>query len=179
VTEGLDDADLGRSGALHVLGVALQMAGDLTAAREVMAARLESGRSRGDEFVVWTESANLSMVERQLGNLDRAEELSREALSLCARRADEMASAWTLNGLAAVTAARGAPERAATLHGLAAAQLARAGGEWPADEAAQYESTLATLRATLPADVLERFRSRGAAMTNEAGLSYALSQADA
>lgn len=178
VTEGLDDADPGRSSALHVLGVALQMAGDLTAARAVMSARLETGRSRGDEFVVWSESANLSMVERRLGNLDRAEELSREALTLCARRADEMATAWMLNGLAAVTAARGRLERAATLHGLAAAQLDRAGGEWPADERAQHEETLATLTAGLPAGVLEALRSRGAAMPAEAALAYAMSHVD-
>src|SRR5215467_5797736 len=113
VTEGLDDADPGRSSALHVLGAALQMAGDLIAARQVISARLEMGRSSGDQVVVWSESANLSMVERQLGNLDRAEALSREALSLCARRADQMATAWVLNGLAAVTAARGRFERAA------------------------------------------------------------------
>jgi tetratricopeptide (TPR) repeat protein len=178
VTEGLDDADPGRSSALHVLGVALQMAGDLAAARDVMSARLKSGRSRGDEFVVWTESANLSMVERQLGNLDRAEQLSREALSLCVRRDDQMATAWMLNGLAAVTAARGRFERAATLHGLAAAQLDRAGGQWPPDERAQYEETLAKLAANLPADVLERCRSRGAATPSEAALAYALSEVD-
>ena len=178
VTEGLDDADPGRSSALHVLGVALQMSGDFTAAREVMSARLETGRSRGDEFVVWSESANLSMVERQLGNLDRAEDLSREALALCARRADEMAIAWMLNGLAAVTAARGRWERAATLHALAAAQLDRAGGQWPADERAQHEETRATLDAHLAAAALERCRSRGSAMTTEAGLAYALSPVD-
>jgi tetratricopeptide (TPR) repeat protein len=178
VTEGLDDADPGRSSALHVLGVALQMSGDLAAAREVMSARLEMGRSRGDEFVVWSESANLSMVERRLGHLDRAEDLAREALSLCARRTDEMAIAWMLNGMAAVTAARGRFERAATLHGLAAAQLDRAGGQWPADERAQFEETLATLDANLPADVLGQFRSRGAAMTTEAALTYALSEVD-
>jgi tetratricopeptide (TPR) repeat protein len=178
VTEGLDDADPGRSSALHVLGVALQMTGDLTGARDVMSARLESGRSRGDEFVVWTESANLSMVERQLGNLDRAEQLSREALLLCVRRADQMATAWMLNGLAAVTAARGQLERAATLHGLAAAQLDRAGGVWPPDERAQYEETLGTLAATMPTQVLERCRSRGAAMTSEAAVTYALSEVD-
>jgi tetratricopeptide (TPR) repeat protein len=178
VTVGLDDADLGRSSALHVLGVALQMAGDFAAAREVMSARLEMGRSRGDEFVVWSESANLSMVERQLGNLDRAEVLSREALALCARRADVMATAWMFNGLAAVTAARGRFKRAATLHGLAAAQLDRAGGEWPADERAQFEETLATLGANLPADVLKQFRSRGSEMTAEAALAYALSHVD-
>jgi tetratricopeptide (TPR) repeat protein len=178
VTAGLDDADLGRSSALHVLGVALQMAGDLTAAREVMSARLEMGRSRGDEFVVRVETANLSMVERQLGNLDRAEQLSREAMALGARRADVMATAWMFNGLAAITAARGRYERAATLHGLAAAQLDRAGGEWPADERAQYEETLATLGAHLPAGDLERLQSRGAAMTAADGLAYALSEVD-
>lgn len=179
VTRGLDDADLGRSGVLHVLGVALQLSGDLAGAREVMSARLAMGRSRGDEFVVWSESANLSMVERQLGNLDRAEQLSRDALSLVVRRADEMAIAWTLNGLAAVTAAQGRFERAATLHGLGSAQLGRAGGEWPADERAQYEETLATLQAALPADVLEQLRGRGAVLTTEAGIAYALSEVDA
>ncbi|GAA1030012.1 hypothetical protein GCM10009557_20560 [Virgisporangium ochraceum] len=178
VTAGLDDADPGRSGALHVLGVALQMAGDLTAAREVMAARLATGRARGDEFVVWSESANLSMVERRLGNLDRAEELSREALALCARRSDAMATAWMLNGLAAVTAARGRFERAAVLHGHAAEQLRRAGGEGPADERAQHEETRAGLDANPPAGAVERLRGRGAALTPEAGLAYALSTVD-
>jgi hypothetical protein len=118
------------------------------------------------------------MVVRQLGNVARAEPLSREALSLCVRRADEMATAWTLNGLAAVAAARGSLERAATLHGLAAAQLDRAGGEWPADERVQYEETLATLRNALPAETLEDFRRRGAAMTAESSVAYALSEDD-
>jgi tetratricopeptide (TPR) repeat protein len=181
VTSGLDDADEGRSSALHVLGVALQLAGDLTEAREVMSARLEFGRSRGDDSVVWIESANLSMVERQLGNLDRAEELSRQALELCARRRDEMAIAWLLNGLAAVTAAKARVSgegwvRVATLNGLAAGMLRRAGGEWPADERAQYEETLEALRAAMPEDALHRARERGAAMTSDEGVSYAMSE---
>jgi tetratricopeptide (TPR) repeat protein len=183
VTSELDNADEGRSSAMHVLGVALQLAGDLTAAREVMSARLEFGRSRGDESVVWIESANLSMVERQLGNLDRAEELSRQALELCARRRDEMAIAWLLNGLAAVTAAKARVVgegwvRAATLNGLAARLLRGAGGEWPADERAQYDETLAALRVALPEDALDRAREHGAAMTVEKGVAYPLSEGD-
>ena len=55
------------------------------------------GRSSGDEFVVWTESANLSMVERRLGNLDRAEELALQALRVSAARGSEMMVAWTIN----------------------------------------------------------------------------------
>ena len=161
VTEGLADSDPGRSSALHVLGVALQMSGDLEAAREVMSARLSMGRSTGDEFVVWVESANLSMVERRLGNLERAEELALQALTIDAARGDEMSIAWTINSVAAVTAAKGDHERAATLNGMAAAMLERAGGEWPPDEREQYDETLATVTAGLPPEVLDGARTAG------------------
>ena len=178
ITDGADDADEGRSSALHVLGVALQMAGDLEAARDVMSARLALGRETGDEYIVWVESANLSMVERQLGNLDRAEALSRQALSIDAGRGDEMSIAWTLNGLAAVTAAKGDLERASTLHGMAAAMLERAGGEWPPDEREQHEQTFAALAAGLPQDVLDNTRAAGAQMSKESGVAYALAGAE-
>ena len=101
------------------------MAGDLEGARDVMTSRLELARENGDEFIVWVESSNLSMVERQLGNLDRAEALSREALRIVQARGDAMAIPWIINGLAAVTAAKGELERAATLNGMAAAMLER------------------------------------------------------
>ena len=107
VTADLPDSD-GRSSANHVLGVALQMAGDLEGARDVMSERLERARMAGNDFVVAVESANLSMVERKLGNLDAAEALSLEALRIVSRRGDEMAIPWVINGLAAVTAARAA-----------------------------------------------------------------------
>lgn len=177
LTEGAPDSDEGRSSALHVLGVALQMSGDLEAARDVMAARLALGRATGDEFVVWVESANLSMVERRLGNLDRAEALSRHAVSINAGRGDEMSTAWTLNGLAAVTAAKGELERAATVQGMADAMLARAGGEWPPDEREQRAETSAALAAGLPPEVLDRARDAGARMSTDAGVAYALAGA--
>jgi hypothetical protein len=164
----------GRSSALHVLGVALQMTGDLEGAQRVMTTRLELGRAEGNEFIVWVESANLSMVERQLGNLDQAERLSREALSIVQARGDAMAIPWIINGLAAVTAAKGQLERAATLNGLADALLAQAGGEWPPDEREQYEETLERVRQGLPAEAIERARARGAAMSTHDGLAFAL-----
>ena len=82
------------------------MSGELEQAQQVIGTRLEMGRASGDEFIVWVESGNLSTVERKLGNLQRAEELTREALRIVAARGDEMPIAWILNGLAAVTAAR-------------------------------------------------------------------------
>lgn len=174
VTEGLPDSDPGRSSSLHVLGVALQMSGDLEAAREVMTARLSMGRTSGDQFVVWTESANLSMVERRLGNLERAEQLSLEALQVSADRGEEMMIAWTVNGLAAVTAAVGEHERAATLLGAAAEMLRRAGGGWPPDERGQYDQSLAEVAAALGPDVLAAALARGTGLSLTDGVAYAL-----
>jgi tetratricopeptide (TPR) repeat protein len=176
VTAGRDDADEGRSSVLHVLGVALQMSGDLNGARQVMSQRLASAAQRGDTFVAWVESANLSMVERQLGNLDRAEELACQALKIDVGRRDEMSIAWTVNGLAAVTAAKGALDRAATLHAIAATMLERAGGEWPPDERKQYDETLAALARGLTQDELQLAQARGAAMTPDEAIAYALAQ---
>ena len=172
-TDGTPSGD-GRSSALHVLGVALQMSGDLRGARDVMTARLELGRAEGNEFVVWVESANLSMVERQLGNFEHAERLSRNALSIARARGDAMAIPWIINGLAAVTAAQGQLERAATLNGMAAAMLERAGGEWPPDELEQYEETLAAVGKGLPPAAIERARAKGAAMSTPEGVDFAL-----
>lgn len=174
VTIDLPDSQ-GRSSANHVLGVALQMAGDLEGAREVMNERLEHARTTGNHFVVSVESANLSMVERQLGNLDRAEALSLEALRMDSRTGDAMAVPWVINGLAAVTAAQGRLERAAMLLGIAESLLEQAGGEWPPDEREQYEGTLATLAAGLSAAGLESARSAGAAMSLDAAVAFALS----
>ena len=176
ITEDLADSDYGRSSALHVLGVALQMSGDLDGAREVMASRLSMGRATGDEFVVWVESANLSMVERRLGNLELAEELALQALAIDAARGDEMSIAWTINSVAAVNAARGELIRAATLSTMAASMLERAGGEWPPDERVQYDETLAIVTAGLQPDELERARARGVSSSITDSVAYALSK---
>ena len=172
-TDGTDDV-AGRSSVMHVLGVALQMTGDLAGARDVMEERIRIARETGNEFVVWVESANLSMVERQLGNLDEAASLSRESLAIVHRQGDEMAIPWVLNGLAAVLAASGDLRRAATVVGAAETMLAGAGGEWPPDERQQYEGTLAILTDALPADELAAGRAAGAPMTIDEAVAFAL-----
>ena len=85
-----------------------------------------------------------------------------------------MSIAWTINSLAAVTAAKGDHERAATLLGTAAAMLSRAGGEWPPDEREQHDETLATVAAALPPDVLDGALARGAGLSVTDGVAYAL-----
>jgi tetratricopeptide (TPR) repeat protein len=173
ITQDLPDS-LGRSSAEHVLGVALQLSGDLEGAREVMAERLRHARESGNDFVVFVESSNLSMVERKLGNLDAAEALSREALRIVVRKNDQMAIPWVINGLAAVTAAKGSNERAALLLAIAESLLARAGGEWPADEREQYEGTLAAVSGALPPDELDRLRAEAGAMSLDQAVAAAL-----
>ncbi|MBA2380632.1 MAG: hypothetical protein H0V73_00850 [Chloroflexi bacterium] len=76
--------DQGRSNALHLLGVGAQIAGDLLEARDWMRRRLALVRAMGNEFLVASEASNLSMVERQLGDLDAAEGLAREAIQISA-----------------------------------------------------------------------------------------------
>ena len=71
VTDGTDDR-IGRSGAMHVLAVAEQMSGNLAEAARLMSERIELGRATGNFATIAIESNNLSMVERQLGNFDRA-----------------------------------------------------------------------------------------------------------
>lgn len=176
VTEDVAGDDEGRDNAQHVLGVALQMSGDFAGAREVMTTRLRAAQDRGDTFAVWSESANLGMVERQLGNVDRAEELVLQALATDIAQRSDLFTAWTLNGLAAVTAARGVSERAAVPLGIARSRLSEAGGEWPPDERAQYDETLSSLTEDLGDDAVTQLMATGAAMTMEDALTFAFAR---
>ena len=174
VTAGTHDVE-GRSGAMHVLGVAHQMSGELDEARRVMSDRIALGRSTGNDFVLAVESANLSMVERQLGHLDDADALAIESLAMFHRLGDHLAASWAANSVAATAAALGRLERAATILGFAEAGIERAGGEWPPDERQQRDGTIATLEAGLEPSVLEAARSAGRAMGTEEGVAFATS----
>jgi tetratricopeptide (TPR) repeat protein len=173
VTDGTGDR-AGRSGAVHVLAVAAQMAGDLLEARELMSQRLELGREDGNFAVVSSEAGNLSMVERQLGNLDRAEELARESLEIDERRGDFWSMPYKLSGLAAVAVERGEHEYAATLVGAAETMMRDEGADWPPDERPHYERTVAVLRDALGPEGFEETRSRGAALSTREAVDYAL-----
>jgi tetratricopeptide (TPR) repeat protein len=174
VTDGTDDVE-GRSSAMHVLGVAHQMSGELDEARQVMSDRIALGRSTGNDFVIAIESANLSMVERQLGHPEDADALAIESLATFHRLGDHLAASWAANSVAATAAALGRLERAATMLGFAEAGIERAGGEWPPDERQQREGTIATLEAGLQPGALEAARSAGRAMGTEEGVAFATS----
>src|SRR6187431_1230765 len=92
--------EAGRSNALHLLGVGAQITGDLVEAREWMTQRLALVRAAGNEFLIGSEACNLSMVERQLGDLDAAEALAREALEIERRTGTQFTTPFAISGLA-------------------------------------------------------------------------------
>jgi tetratricopeptide (TPR) repeat protein len=168
------DDQLGRSNALHVLGVAAQMRGDLRQARELMTRRIQTARELGDFAAIGAESSNLSVVERQLGNLPRAEQLAAEALQIEERRGDQWAIPYSLNGLAAVAVETGEFERAATLLGAAAAMVERQGNAWPPDEAPHFQRSRAAAADALGRDRFQRAWSEGQQMPSAQAVWYAL-----
>lgn len=176
ITEGTDDRT-GRSNALHVLGVAAQMAGDFAEAKELMSKRVALARDTGNLATVSSEAGNLSMVERQLGNLDEAESLAREALDIDHKRGDEWAMPYKISGLAAVATDRGDFERAAKLVGAAEAMMGREGADWPPDERPHYERMLTRIPRALGEEEFERVRAIGRGMSNDEAVAFALKPA--
>jgi tetratricopeptide (TPR) repeat protein len=173
VSELAGDAP-GRSNALHLLGVGAQIAGDLTEAREWMTQRLAIVREAQNEFLIASEAGNLSMVERQLGNLDRAEVLVREALEIAERRGDEFMKPFAMSGLAAIATDRAEFERAATLIGAAEAIMAAQGMAWPPDERPHYERLLRVLPEAIGSGDFERLRAAGRSMDRSEAVAFAL-----
>jgi hypothetical protein len=142
-----------------------------------MTERLALVRSLGNDFLVASEAANLSMVERQLGNLDVAEELDREALVVGGRIGDEFTKPFAIAGLAAVATDRGEYERAATLLGAAETMMESQHMEWPPDERPHYERMLADLPEAMGSAEFERVRSAGKSLSPADAVALALTDA--
>jgi non-specific serine/threonine protein kinase len=164
----------GRSNALHLLGVGAQIAGDLLEARDWMTLRLALVRSMGNEFLVASEASNLSMVERQLGNLDDAEALAREALETGEHIGDQFTKPFAISGLAAIATERGEFERAATLVGAAETIMEGQNMAWPPDERPHYERLLADLPTAMGQNGFDRARDRGRSMSPVEAVEFAL-----
>jgi tetratricopeptide (TPR) repeat protein len=165
----------GRSNAFHLLGVAAQMSGDLHDARHWFHERLELAKDTDNVRLVAAEAANLSVVERQLGNLERARELAREALSISERRGDEWMFPYVLNGLAGIDVAEGEHERAVILLSVADRLMGEQATAWPPDEAPHFEhAKKAASEALGPADY-ERLWSHGQEMSVPDAIDLALS----
>ena len=169
--------EAGRSNALHLLGVGAQIAGDLPEARAWMTERLALVRSLGNDFLVASEASNLSMVERQIGNLDVAEDLAREAIVVGGRIGDEFTKPFAISGLAAIAMERRQFERAATLLGAVEAMMEARRMEWPPDERPHYERMLARLPDAMGETEFERAREAGRSIAPSDAVALALGDA--
>jgi tetratricopeptide (TPR) repeat protein len=164
----------GRSNALHLLGVGAQLAGDPLEARAGMTQRLALVRATDNQFLIASEAANLSMVERQLGELEAAEALAHEALEIESRTGDQFTTPFAISGLASIATERGEFERAAMLVGASESIMEAQGMAWPPDERPHYERLLIVLPDAMGVDVFEAARSRGRAMTLADAVIFAL-----
>jgi tetratricopeptide (TPR) repeat protein len=173
------DDPIGRSNALHVLGVAAQMQGDLEAARLFMSERLELARQAANQRQIAAEAANLSMVEMELGELGRAWELSTESLSITRARGGTWMIPYNLNGLAALAVRAGDPQRAATLLAVAARLVEEQGASWPPDEAPRFERSRSAAARALGPGAFERAWVSGRSLALEAALTLATTGVEA
>ena len=173
VSEAAGDAP-GRSNAIHLLGVGAQIAGDLPEARDWMTQRLALVRATGNELLIASEACNLSMVERQLGDLEAAEALAREALEIEERSGDQFTTPFAFSGLAAIATERGQHERAATLVGAAEAIMEAQGMAWPPDERPHYERLLTVLPEAMGGQSFEQARATGRSMAIGDAVALAL-----
>jgi hypothetical protein len=173
VSDAASDED-GRSNALHLLGVGAQIAGDLPEARDWMTQRLALVRSQGNQFLTASEAGNLSMVERQLGNLVAAEALARESLEIGQAIGDAFGTPFNFSGLAAIATERGEFDRAATLVGAAESLMEAQHMAWPPDERPHYERLLAVLPESMGPAEFDRVRAVGQSMATRDAVDFAL-----
>lgn len=166
--------DPGRSNALHLLGVGAQIAGDLFEAREWMTQRLALVRAMGNDFLVASEASNLSMVERQLGNLAAAEDLAGEAIQICERIGDRFTTPFAIAGLAAIALELRDYERSAKLIGAVEGLMEATQMAWPPDERPHYERMLAELPKAMGPAEFERLRRIGRSMPPADAVALAL-----
>lgn len=120
------------------------------------------------------EAANLAMVEHQLGHIDRADSLAREALKIAVRREDEWMFPYLLSRLAAVATARDELVLGATLIGAAETMMSTQGTAWPPDERPHYEQTVTTLTASLGAKEFEIASDEGRSRSTKEAVRLAL-----
>jgi hypothetical protein len=155
------------------------MAGDLLEARELMSERVALMRELKNYASLSMESSNLSMVERQLGNLDRADALAREALEIDRQRGDHWAMPYKVSALAAVATERSEFDRAATLVGVAEAMMEAEGAAWPPDERPHYERMVSTLTDAMGPAEYQRLRTAGHSMSTAEAVDFALTRGGA
>ncbi len=158
---------------LSNLGMIAYLQGDDAAAQLLHEESLVIRRTLGDRRGIAISLSNLGLVAYRRGDYATARALHEESLRI--RRALGDASIpESLEGLAAVAGALGAPARAARLLGAAATLRAAIKAPLFADERAEQERWVARARAGLDADAWDAAWAAGAALPIEELIAEAL-----
>jgi non-specific serine/threonine protein kinase len=153
-------------------------AGDISGAARYLAEAERRQRAPGQSWGLGAIVRWLGDVARARGDLDGAVARYRECLAPTEDSSHRLWEADALDGLAAVAAARGRPERAARLHGAAAALRERMGSAVAPWERPAHEDQLAAVQAALEPDVFTAAWAAGAALQEESALAEALADPD-
>jgi len=111
---------------------------------------------------------------RLCGDLERAEKMYRESLSLFGETGDKWVATECIEGLALIASAQGKSERAARLLGVAEAARETFGVTMPRPEAGDQEHFWASIRERPDGTAFAAAWTEGRAMTLEQAIEYAL-----
>src|SRR5262249_18062481 len=175
----LDDT-WGIAASLNNLGLLASQQGDFARAAALLEESLVLERARDDKRDVAISLVNLGALRYAQGDLTRARAIWAECLALYCELGgtlrDEVAFE-SLEGLAAIVAARGQARQAVPL--LAAAETLRAsnGVPRPPQFRAAYDGAVATTRETLTSEAFDTSWREGAMLSLDQALTTALASA--
>ena len=163
--------------AINNLGDLALTVGDYERADPLFVESLELLRAHGDTANVARSLYNLGAVALMLGRPGDAETRFRESLAEGRSVEDKEDLVWCLEGFAGLAAAREDGERAAILLGAAGALLETLGAAFKPFERQLHDSTDARARDLCGAALFAEARRKGAAMSLEQALEYAVADA--
>jgi tetratricopeptide (TPR) repeat protein len=162
--------------ALNGLGDVARYQADPLSARQYFEESLALFREHGNKWSQAWAYSNLGYVECDLGNLERAATLHRQAIGLRLDLGDKAGLADSLEGFADLATARREAGRALRLFGAAEVLREQIGVKAAPVEVADLQSTHAAARAWLDSEQADAAWAEGRAMPLADALTLVLSQ---
>jgi predicted ATPase/DNA-binding winged helix-turn-helix (wHTH) protein len=162
--------------SLSCLAVALHGQGQWTAARELYEQALEVARELGTPFEMGHALNEIGRAECDEGRHDLARKHSAEGMTILHRLGNRPGVIDSLEGLAGVAAATGAPQRAARLWGAADVLRQEIGNVRSVHESIAYERKVKAVRAILTREAFDQAWDEGRAMSLDDAVRYALDE---
>lgn len=177
IAHRVDDQSGVETGLLYLADLSCDR-GDLVEAARLYDECLALARPREHTHWIAYGLRGLGHVARARGEYARADQLLRESLRLLASLRDWRCTPLCLEGLACIAVGPEWAERATRLLGAAEAFQQKTGAPAPPSEMADYRRTQADARAHLGAERFAAAWARGAGMSIDEAIAYALEDVD-